>query len=137
MRARGGRKWFPNRHRMWPGRRPPLTSQPAQAVGIDAWAGWEVTGGPWPGLIRCLFGSPFRPASIDPAWLAPLVLDLAAVAFEERILPSGELDPDRLAVLSDALEEAGCDDEDILNHLRDPGPHVRGCWAVDLVLGKE
>jgi hypothetical protein len=45
--------------------------------------------------------------------------------------------PACLGVLSDALEEAGCDKEDILNHLRGPGPHVRGCWALDLLLGKE
>jgi hypothetical protein len=44
---------------------------------------------------------------------------------------------DRLAVLADALEEAGCADADILSHLRGPGPHVRGCWVVDLLLGKE
>ena len=48
----------------------------------------------------------------------------------------GPLDSDRLAVLADALEEAGCENEDILQHLRGPGPHVRGCWVVDLVLGK-
>ncbi len=59
---------------------------------------------------------------------------LAAAAYGERILPSGHLDPARLAVLSDALEEAGCTDPDILSHLRSPGPHVRGCWALDLVL---
>jgi hypothetical protein len=44
---------------------------------------------------------------------------------------------DRLPVLADALEEAGCTDADILSHLRGPGPHVRGCWVVDLLLGKE
>ena len=43
---------------------------------------------------------------------------------------------ERLPILADALEEAGCDDPDILSHLRGPGPHVRGCWALDLVLGK-
>ena len=48
-----------------------------------------------------------------------------------------DLDPDRLAVLADALEEAGCDNADLLSHLRGPGPHVRGCWALDLLLGKE
>ena len=48
---------------------------------------------------------------------------------------AAHLDPDRLAVLADALEEAGCENEDILQHLRGPGPHVRGCWVVDLVLG--
>jgi len=42
-----------------------------------------------------------------------------------------------LAILADALEEAGCADTDILDHLRGPGPHVRGCWAVDLILGKQ
>ena len=51
-------------------------------------------------------------------------------------MPLGELDSDRFAVLSDALEEAGCDDTAILNHLRSPGPHVRGCWAVDLLTGR-
>jgi hypothetical protein len=78
----------------------------------------------------------FRPISIHPSWLNPTVSNLAHAAYEERIMPSGELEPDRLAVLSDALEEAGCDDADILDHLRGPGPHVRGCWALDLVLGK-
>jgi hypothetical protein len=46
-------------------------------------------------------------------------------------------DPQRLAVLADALEEAGCNDAEILTHLRSPGPHVRGCWALDLILGKQ
>lgn len=49
----------------------------------------------------------------------------------------GTLDPARLAVLSDALEEAGCAEAALLTHLRSPGPHVRGCWALDLVLGRE
>jgi hypothetical protein len=52
-------------------------------------------------------------------------------------MPSGHLDPARLAVLADALEDAGCADADLLGHLRGPGPHIRGCWAVDLLLGKE
>jgi hypothetical protein len=65
------------------------------------------------------------------------VTNLAAVAYEERQLPSGELDPARLAVLADALEESGCTNGDILGHLRQPGTHVRGCWALDKVLGKE
>jgi hypothetical protein len=51
-------------------------------------------------------------------------------------LPAGAFDPDRLAVLSDALEEAGCVAPEILGHLRDPGPHYRGCHIVDLLLGK-
>jgi hypothetical protein len=88
------------------------------------------------GLLRCIIGNPFRPASLDPAWLTPTVTSLATVVYEERALPSGELDTARLAVLADALEEAGCDNADVLGHLRGPGPHVRGCWAVDLLTGR-
>jgi hypothetical protein len=88
-------------------------------------------------LIRDIFGNPFRPVTVDPAWLTPTVTDLATVAYNERALPSGELDPARLAVLADALEEAGCSSADLLSHLRSTGPHVRGCWAVDLLLRKE
>jgi hypothetical protein len=64
------------------------------------------------------------------------VTGLAPAAYEERALPSGELDPARLAVLADALEDTGCADSEVLGHLRGPGPHVRGCWALDLILGK-
>ncbi len=88
-------------------------------------------------LLRCIFGNPFRPVSINPTWLTPTVTNLAATAYQERILPSGELDTARLSVLADALEEAGCDNSDILTHLRGPGPHVRGCWVVDMLLMKE
>lgn len=90
-----------------------------------------------PVLLRCVVGNPFCHVIIDPACLTPNVIHLATAAYDERSMPSGELDPARLAVLSDALEEAGCDTQDILTHLRSPGPHVRGCWAVDLILGKE
>jgi hypothetical protein len=61
---------------------------------------------------------------------------LARSAYEQRELPAGTLDVARLGVLADALEEAGCADAGLLGHLRGPGPHVRGCWAVDLLLGK-
>ena len=88
-------------------------------------------------LIRDIFGNPFRPAAVDPAWLTSTVTALAAAAYEERALPSGELDRARLSVLADALEDAGCSDAELLGHLRSPGPHVRGCRALDLVLGKE
>jgi hypothetical protein len=92
-------------------------------------------------LIRDIFGNPFRPlpSSITPAvraWNDAVVVRLGQVAYEERHLPAGTLDSGRLAILADALEEAGCTDADILDHLRGPGPHVRGCWAVDLCLGK-
>lgn len=89
------------------------------------------------GLLRCVFGNPFRPAAIAPEWLTPTVESLGQAAYDERDLPSGEIDVRRLAVLSDALEEVGCTDVDLLDHLRVPGPHVRGCWALDLILGKQ
>jgi hypothetical protein len=66
-----------------------------------------------------------------------LVTALAQSAYDERLLPSSELDPANLAVLADALEDAGCTEAAMLDHLRGPGPHVRGCWALDLLLGKE
>jgi hypothetical protein len=87
-------------------------------------------------LVLDIFGNPFRPVSIDPAWQTPTVVALAQAAYDNRTLPAGTFEPARLAVLADALEEAGCDNADLLGHLRGPGPHVRGCWAVDLLLGK-
>lgn len=87
-------------------------------------------------LLQCVFGNPFRAVVLDPEWLTPTVASLVRASYDERALPSGELDPQRLAVLSDALEEAGCDNHVILDHLRSPGPHVRGCWALDLVMGR-
>jgi hypothetical protein len=91
-------------------------------------------------LLRDIFGNPFRPSPPLPlavlTWNDAVVVRLAQAAYEERHLPAGALDNSRLAVLADALEEAGCTDADILDHLRGPGPHVRGCWAVDLCLGK-
>jgi hypothetical protein len=92
-------------------------------------------------LLRDIFGPlPFRRTDIDPSLLTKqdsLVRNLAQAAYENREMPSGTLDPARLAVLADALEETGCTNADILNHLRGPGPHVRGCWVVDMLLGKE
>jgi hypothetical protein len=92
-------------------------------------------------FLRDIFGLlPFRPVRLEPAWLewnGDTVKKLAQAAYEERHLPGGALDNGRLAVLADALEEAGCADEDVLLHLRQQGAvHVRGCWVVDLVLGK-
>ena len=85
-------------------------------------------------LVRDLFGNIFHPVNLAPAWRTPTAISLARAASEKRNLPSGELDPDRLAVLADALEDAGCTNLDLLGHLRGPGPHVRGCWPVDLLL---
>jgi hypothetical protein len=89
------------------------------------------------GIIRDVFGNPFRPVTLELAWRTSTVTSLVQMAYEERILPGGELDKQHLAVLGDALEEAGCTERAILDHLRVPGPHVRGCWAVDLLLSKE
>src|SRR5205807_5738807 len=86
-------------------------------------------------LCRDIF-RPFRPVTVDPAWLlweGGLVRRLAEAAYDERSLPEGTLDRVRLAVLADAVEEAGCTNAELLDHLRGPGPHVRGCWAVDLL----
>src|SRR5262249_38668175 len=69
-------------------------------------------------LLRDIFGTPFRPLVLDPAWLTPGVVALAAAAYEEQVMPQATLDLDRLAVLADALEEAGCTDADVLAHLR-------------------
>jgi hypothetical protein len=88
------------------------------------------------GLLRDLCGNPFRLVTLSRACLTPQVVALAQAAYEQRELPAGALDPARLAVLADALEEAGCDQADVLAHLRGPGPHVRGCWVLDLLLGK-
>jgi hypothetical protein len=90
-------------------------------------------------LLREIVAHPFRTAAIDPAWLAwngGTAARLAQGAYEERRLPSGLLDNARLAVLADALEEAGCSDCQILGHLRSGGEHVRGCFVVDALLGK-
>ncbi|MBY0227976.1 MAG: hypothetical protein K2W96_01715 [Gemmataceae bacterium] len=88
-------------------------------------------------VARCIWGTlHYRRPVLGTAWLAPGLVSLAQAAYDERLLPSGHLDNARLAVLSDALEEAGCADADLLPHLRSPGPHVRGCWALDIVLGK-
>src|SRR5262249_31574904 len=64
-------------------------------------------------LLRDILGNPFRPAAVSSAWLTRAVASLATAAYEDRAMPGGELNPARLAILSDALEEAGCADADI------------------------
>jgi hypothetical protein len=88
-------------------------------------------------LARDLFENPFRRVVLDPIWRTTSVTALAQAAYDHRTLPAGTLEPDRLAVLADALEEAGCTDPDILGHLRGPGPHVRGCHVIDQITGRE
>jgi hypothetical protein len=83
-------------------------------------------------LLREIVGNPFRAVTINPVWLAwndGTVRKIAQSIYAERAF-------DRLPVLADALEDAGCDDADLLAHCRVEGPHVRGCWVVDLLLGK-
>ena len=85
-------------------------------------------------LLRDIFGNPFRPVTLAPSlldWNDSVVVKLSQGIYEERAF-------DRLPILADALEDAGCDDQDILAHCREQGlVHVRGCWVVDLLLGKE
>jgi hypothetical protein len=88
-------------------------------------------------LLRCLVGNPFRQAASCPSPCSPLVSSLAQAAYDHRHLPSGSLDNARLSVLADALEEAGCTDQEILDHLRTAGPHLRGCWPLDRLLKRE
>jgi hypothetical protein len=81
------------------------------------------------GFLRDIFGNPFRPVAVDPAWLTPGVVERARTIYDERTFQ-------RMPELADALEGDGCTNADLLSHLRGPGPHVRGCWALDLILGK-
>jgi hypothetical protein len=82
-------------------------------------------------LTRCIFGNPFRPVAFLPEWRTITAVALANLMYESR-------DFGTMPILADALQDAGCENEDILSHCRDADQvHVRGCWAVDLVLGKE
>lgn len=81
-------------------------------------------------FLRDIFGNPFRPTTLDQSWLTSTVTALAHAIYQERAF-------DRLPILADALEDAGCTNQEILAHCRGPGPHARGCWAVDLLLKKE
>ena len=79
---------------------------------------------------RDIFGNPFRPVTFSPSWRTDTAVSLARQMYEAR-------DFSAMPILADALQEAGCGNEDILSHCRGPSTHVRGCWVVDLVLGKE
>jgi hypothetical protein len=80
--------------------------------------------------VREQFGNPFRPVMFSPVWRTDTAVSLARQIYESH-------DFSAMPILADALQDAGCENEDILNHCRQPGEHVRGCWVVDLVLGKE
>jgi hypothetical protein len=80
-------------------------------------------------LIRDVFGNPFRSVEFLSEWRTSTVTGLAEAVYEEKAF-------DRMPILADALEDAGCDDADVLAHCRDGPVHVRGCWVVDRALGK-
>jgi hypothetical protein len=79
--------------------------------------------------MRDIFGNPFRPATFEREWRTETPVAVARQMYESR-------DFDAMPILADALQDAGCDNEDVLSHCRGDGPHVRGCWVVDLMLGK-
>lgn len=82
-------------------------------------------------LLYEVFENPFRPVAFDPAWRTDTAHTLARQMYDAREFSAAP-------ILADALQDAGCDSDDLLNHLREPNAmHVRGCWALDLVLGKE
>jgi hypothetical protein len=81
-------------------------------------------------LLRDIFGNPFRPVTFSTSWQTDTAVSLARQMYDSR-------DFSAMPILADALQDAGCDNDDILNHCRGAGSHVRGCWVVDLVLGKE
>jgi hypothetical protein len=80
-------------------------------------------------LARCIFRNKFRPTKLDPSWRTDATVSMAKRMYDSR-------DFGVMPILADALEDAGCTNADILSHCRGPGPHVRGCWVVDLLLGK-
>ena len=80
-------------------------------------------------ILRDILGNPFNPVTINPKWLTSTVVSLAQQMYDSR-------DFSAMPILADALQDSGCSNEDILNHCRGPGPHVRGCWVCDLCLGK-
>jgi hypothetical protein len=84
----------------------------------------------YPTLLRDIVGNPFRPVVLDSHWRTANVIGLAQSIYAERAF-------DLMPILADALEDAGCDNTDILIHCRQAGKHMRGCWVVDLALGKE
>jgi len=81
-------------------------------------------------LLREIFANPFRPVAFDPSWRTSTAVAIAKGMYESRDFAA-------MPLLADALQDAGCEHPDMLDHCRGPGPHVKGCWVVDFVLGKE
>jgi len=100
----------------------------AVAEGDPASETWQVARAPQSDMLREVFGNPFRaPLTPDADWLTSDVVSLAEAIYDEQAF-------DRMPVLGDALEEAGCTEADILAHCREPGEHLRGCWVLDTIL---
>ena len=100
-----------------------IACHPKRLAHLSSWRGVM------PAYLCDIFGNPFRPVTF-PAWRTDTVLSLARQMYESR-------DFYPMPILADALQDAGCDNNDVLNHCRQPGEHVRGCWVVDLILGKQ
>jgi hypothetical protein len=81
-------------------------------------------------LLRCIASPRYQLPPIKPAWRTSDVLAVAGGIYEDRAF-------ERMPILADALQDAGCDNEEVLAHCREPNPHARGCWVVDLLLGKQ
>jgi hypothetical protein len=114
-----------------------VSRRPQEAIEADRYASWAFTHGlprrdevrAQADVVRDLFGNPFRPVVVARSWLTwngGTVAGLACQIYDERAF-------DRLPVLADALEDAGCDNADLLAHLRRGGDHYLGCWALDLL----
>ena len=101
---------------------PLRASGPDTSGPVAEWLGMTVD------LIRCAFGDPTRPTKFDPEWRTAAATELARAVDAGRAYHL-------LPVLADALQDAGCEDPQVLGHCRDDTTHARGCWVVDVVLG--
>jgi hypothetical protein len=104
-------------------------AEPRQGRSLDP--GCRAEGVHQAALLRCLFGNPFRPVTIEPAvlaWGEGTVVRVAQGIYAERAF-------ERMPILADALEEAGCESAEVLAHCRQAGEHARGCWVLDAALG--
>jgi hypothetical protein len=81
-------------------------------------------------FLRDIFGNPFRPVVVSPSCSMPAVVALAQAIYDDGAF-------DRLPSLADAFERVGCSDAAVIDHCRQPGPHLRGCWVLDLILSKK
>ncbi|MCE9530060.1 MAG: hypothetical protein K8T89_02815 [Planctomycetes bacterium] len=79
--------------------------------------------------MRDIFGNPYHPIVFNSRWLSLDVVEIAQSIYDDRAF-------DRMPILADALMDAGCDNDEIIHHCRGPGSHVRGCWVLDMILGK-